>query len=211
MWLIGGRTRGGTTVDDIWYSPDGTVWINLFDPAPFGEGFADHATYIFGTKLFVYSVTAGIWSTTNGFDWNLENENPFAVRAGAKIVVLNDIAYCIGGWVVGPGYSNEIWSSTDGINWEPLPITADIFTPRAYHTATVYNNKIWVMGGRDGGIYRGDIWYSSNGTQWYRYERALPFTTIIDHTVLNYHGKMWLFGGKTETGISGKIYSIKEL
>ena len=208
IWLIGGSNEIGH-VGGIWYSPDGDFWTELSSPT-FSSGLSDHSTYIFGTKLYFYAAGNGIWSTPNGFDWTQENPVPFPKRIASQIVVLDGVAYCIGGYVTGHGYSNEIWRSTDGINWTQVTVTGDIFSPRGFHTATVYNNKIWVIGGDDGDPV-GDIWYTSNGSEWHEYEGAIPFSFINGHTVLNYRGELWLFGGHTETGISGKIYSIKEI
>lgn len=209
IWLIGGLNDTGDALGDIWYSPDGEMWTNVYTSAPFGSGLGYHATFIFGTKMWLYAKEWGVWSTVNGFDWVSENITPFPQRVGAKIVVLNDIAYCIGGYKIGSGYTNEIWKSIDGANWNLLPVTGEIFSPRVLHTATVYNNKIWVIGG-DGGDTLGDIWYSSNAIEWHQYEGVIPFTELSEHTVLNYRGKMWLFGGRNDAGLLGKIYSINE-
>jgi hypothetical protein len=36
------------------------------------------------------------------------------------------------------------------------------FSARSDHTTVVFDNKIWVIGGRDGGGVKNDVWYSDN-------------------------------------------------
>lgn len=54
-------------------------------------------------------------------------------------------------------YLNDVWYSTDGVNWtEATPGTK--FTTRNYHSMVVFNNKMYVHGGIDGGTIRNDAW-----------------------------------------------------
>ena len=68
--------------------------------------------------------------------------------------------YLLGGIDNSTTYMNDVWSSSDGKTW--TQITDNATWPKRYgHAATVFNKKIWVMGG-DNGSTLNDVWYSSN-------------------------------------------------
>ena len=85
-----------------------------------------------------------------------------------------------------------------------------IFSPRNGHSATVYNNKTWIIGGRTNSGFGNDIWYSSNMIEWTKYEGALVEDDLRQHSALHYNDAIWLFGGYNDSGITGQILSIKE-
>jgi hypothetical protein len=56
-------------------------------------------------------------------------------------------------WVLGgnnsPTYLNDVWYSSDGVNWTQA--TADAWSSGHYYgTSVVFDNKIWVLGGGSG-------------------------------------------------------------
>jgi N-acetylneuraminic acid mutarotase len=77
------------------------------------------------------------------------------------------------------------------INWIKAPNAG--WSARKEHAATVFNGKIWVIGGI-GDTFLKDVWYSSNGQVWNKVsdlanERA-------GHSLIEFNGEMWLVGGK---------------
>ena len=72
-------------------------------------------------------------------------------------------------WVIG-GFDdvgnrlNDIWYSTDGIDWTQATVNAD-WGERRGHTSVVFDSKMWVMGGATSGGRYADVW-SSPGGQW---------------------------------------------
>ena len=72
------------------------------------------------------------------------------------------------------GETSEVWSSLDGVNWDL--INHDGFEPMEFCPATVYDDKIWIVGG---GSYPpthsekysspymyNSVWNSSDGKNW---------------------------------------------
>ena len=59
----------------------------------------------------------------------------------------------------GKGYANDVWYSSDGINWYQATPNAN-FSKRQSHSSVVFNNKIWVIGGGDNTSFYNDVWYS---------------------------------------------------
>ena len=58
----------------------------------------------------------------------------------------------------GTTYHNDVWSSIDGTTWTQL-VAGSPEGQRAFQKATVFNNKIWLMGGSaPGGTFYNDVW-----------------------------------------------------
>jgi len=68
-------------------------------------------------------------------------------------------------WVIGGlndnlDPTNEVWSSTDGLNWTQVT-TNTTFTARCSHAGMFFNNKLWVIAGQTGpGTDTNDVWSS---------------------------------------------------
>ncbi len=217
IWLIGGEDNNGNWLADIWSSSDGSTWTNNFETAPFGN-VAYHNTIIFNNKLYVIAANANtgnmkVWSTVDGENWTEDTSNAFSARISQKTVVFNNAMYVIGGE---GGLSNtrlnEIWTSTDGVNWSIISNNTSVFPEINWHTATVYNNKVWIIGGRTNtSVYTNDIYYSENLQDWTKYSELNPIDPIAQHATLLYDNALWVFGGSIgfeET--TGKIWRITE-
>jgi uncharacterized membrane protein len=74
-------------------------------------------------------------------------------------------------WVIGGrddslNYKNDIWYSTDGVNWIQATASAG-WSPRYLHTSVVYDGKMWIIGGFDSSYgHKNNVWYSTNGVDW---------------------------------------------
>jgi len=152
LWLFGGFTeRPKTVANDIWSSTDGIHWQCEVGP---------------------YTLAV------EGIQCN--NPTPPVIwsgRWGHRVLVYNNKLYLIGGctninnlpltvWC-DTGSVRDVWSSTDGINWTQ-ETAAGAFLNRYLFTASVYDNKMWVMGGirATAHSYLNDVWYSTNGSTW---------------------------------------------
>jgi len=223
LWIIAGESNEGNTLDDIWSSTDGEHWTLEVTAAPFGP-VKFHSTVVFNNKLFVIAGDQAtehtkVWSSVNGIDWVEETSNAadaFFGRGGHATVVFNNTLYVIGG--ESTTRLNDVWKSTNGRDWTQVAIQGGIFPRITSHTATVYNDKVWVIGGRiSDSAMNNDIYFSSDMLNWNKYEiddssSLLPiFEGRANHQTLNYNNALWVFGGiKKTTGITGEIWSIKE-
>ncbi len=213
MYMIGGVNFDTSELfNDIWSSTDGLIWTLEEDAAVFGDISNHTVTSFNGRWYLIYG--SSVWSSLNGLDWTLETDTAFESRNNHKTVVFNNELYVVGGLTTDASALNEIWKSSDAIQWEQVTPTGDIFQPRSNHTLTVYNNKAFLIAGRDGTTIYRDIYYSEDMTHWTSYELEEDADGSSDglysHNILLYNDAMWLFGGYNSSGASSEIQSIKE-
>ena len=203
MWLIG---KG------IWKSSDGIKWKHMIKHPLFGH-ISSHNTVVFNNKLFVIKGDS-VWSSGNGIDWRLETNRAFPHRHFHSAVVFNNAIYVSGGSTgLGNTPSNIIWKSTNGSQWTRVRTRGQIFGARSQHTSTVFNDKVFVIGGTvEGYAWSNEIWYSSDMISWQPHEGTIPFAEITSHQSLVFDNLLWNFGGwKHPTGITGEIWKIAEV
>lgn len=212
MIMIGGiNGNTGETYSDIWSSTDGHTWVLESDAAPFGDVFYHTITQFNGRWYLIHA--SAVYSSTNGVDWTFEAMTDFAASNYQETVVLNNTLYVLGGLTVANIRVNEIWGTTDGITWEQITPSGDVFTPRINHTVTAYNGKAFIIGGRAGTTIYREIFYSENMETWTRYpiDSDPEDSGLYAHSTLLYEDALWVFGGYNETQASSAIISIQEV
>jgi hypothetical protein len=102
------------------------------------------------------------------------------------------------GFVLSASYA---WSDI-GEHWTLLN-QQSLLGPRAAHTAVVFDDLIWVLGGNSEdsstSIVDG-IWSSPDGIEWTLRVESSPFGPRRDNTLTVYNGRMWLICGVTADG-----------
>jgi len=216
LWIIGGENNDGNALSDIWSSSDGEHWVLEISTPQFGA-VKFHQTIVFNDKMYVIfgNVSTNhteVWSSSNGIDWTQNTANAadaFFGRGAHKAVVFNNAIYVIGGEAT--TRLNDVWKSINGTDWEQITINSDVLPRMTGHTAAVYNDKVWVVAGRQGTeSFSNAIYYSSDMVTWIKYSEDIPFGAVAFHNVLNYNNALWVFGGYKNGGLSGEIWKIKE-
>ncbi|MGA2508216.1 MAG: hypothetical protein ABSF80_12150, partial [Chitinispirillaceae bacterium] len=145
-----------------------------------------------------------VWNSTDGITWTLVTPSAdFPRRQCHRSVVFNNKMWVIGGETIQlpPGGSgqvtypqfNDVWYSTDGVSWTFAGNAG--FSARSNHTAVVYNNKIWIIGGDDGSHLLSDVWCSSDGVSWVQVTDSANFPGREYHSSVVFDNKIWIFGG----------------
>lgn len=221
MWLIGGVDDSGTSLGEIYFSTDGINWTMVTALSPTLLTPAFHSTVVFNDELYVIrdglDDHVAVYSSVDGIEWSLATEQAFSNREDFKAVVFENAIYVMGGRHLDTSF-NEIWKSTDGIEWNLVVTNTDIFSARYAHTATAHNGKVWVVGGVTGSYSEThiDFWHSENMEDWTEYVGPLPATEgLIHHAALSYNEELWLFGGLQPDAyggapMTGEIRSVKE-
>ena len=139
-----------------------------------------------------------VWSSLDGINWTEEvpNDSPtsFQPRANHTTIVFQNKIWIIGGGGLSNTFYNDVWSSSDGINW--VQETGNTgFPGRFAHTSEVFDNKLWILGGRDQFSYFNDVWSSSDGVNWTQETDNGAFMPRGYHSSAVFEDKIWVIGG----------------
>ncbi len=204
IYVLGGQNfdfPNSTFFNDVWKSTDGTNWEQVIAAAPWVgraglmSAVLDGAIYVFGGSINDDSAVIGptgparqylndVWRSTDGENWEqVSAAAPWAPRAGGAAVVKDGRLYLLGGeagflCAPFPGcdlpYFNDVWSTTDGTNWEQVTEAAG-WSARPGHSCELLADQIVCFGGfrPDGNPV--DMWVSETGVDW----------TLLDATPWN--------------------------
>lgn len=215
---IAGATQNADPVfarNDVWRSTDGINWF-LVGNAPFSKRLR-HVAFVMNNRLWIMGgqVPDGAngtvwaldaWSTPNTSVWTKEATGGLGAAYLAQVVQQTNRVTLIGG--VQRGYSNNVWQTTNGRDWNALSANAQ-FSPRAARGVS-FGGQVWIVGGAtaesaETGARSNEIWRSSNGTDWTRVAtQGTIFSPRDGHCVVVFNGKLWVIGGwDGEVGAGG--------
>ena len=88
---------------------------------------------------------------------------------------------------------NSVDYSVDASIWRQATDVPG-WSSRSSHSSTVFDDKLWVIGGNDGG-FEDDIWYSDDGAIWHEVTAAAEWTGRRGHSNVIFNDQIWIFGG----------------
>lgn len=117
-------------------------------------------------------------------------------RFGFTLTEFKSKLWVIGGVFTGsPTSRPAILRSADGKVWDTIAAPS-AFRGREGHAAVVFQDTLYVLGGKDsGGTVKGDIWKSSDGINWFQSTPAAPFGPRYNHAAVVHNGQIWVMGG----------------
>ncbi len=149
---------------------------------------------------------------------NIENDASWSKRQDFASVVFNDEIYIIGGYDITVRgekdcYREDVYKSSDGINWTLLNDDAP-FKGRRGHGAAVLNGYIYVAGGfyaddeTGNRGYKNDVWRSSDGITWEEVSNSTttPWVARKDFAMISTSSAIYLFGGFRQVDRVGPQY-----
>ena len=225
MWLMGGwyngRLPGHSAGNEVWSSRDGVAWQRTTGTASWtprlAAGLVEHRGRMWllgGTENYYFgderSLKNDVWSSADGKSWKLETvAAAWSPRAYHQAVVLNDKIYVLGGGNYVPVHEarNDVWSSSDGVNWTRETEAAP-WAPRLWFSAVVYRGRMWVLGGwsKDHDNF-GDVWHSADGKTWQRLDTKTCWKARHEHSAFVFQDKLWVAGGHARP-LSNEVWSL---
>ena len=205
----------------ISYSADGIAWLESNDLMVRPPNRTDHQVVYFKNKMWsiggstigminsmhpLASLKNDIWISEDGINWaQAQNEMPFTARRGHQAVVFENHLWLIGGYEgeckteypCSDYQTNDIWKSSDGINWQQIKDNAD-FTIREGHQVKLFNEELWLIGGYGQDQYNNEIWKSNNGEDWEQVQIIdgySSFSARSGHQLVVFGSHLWLIGG----------------
>ena len=113
-----------------------------------------------------------------------------------------DLLFVVGG--NDGGLRNDVWRSTDGVNWVSVTVAGDVFSGRDRHEVVSYRGNLWVIGGWDGVGRLNDVWRSTDGVVWTSVAAAGDvFSGRWGHQAVAYGDNLWVIGGRDSRGGRG--------
>lgn len=147
-----------------------------------------------------------VWYSADGETWTRTVEHaPWTARFRGASFVFDNKMWIAAGVDLNGTYQKDVWSSTNGIDWTAVTLNA-AFGQRFTQTQqnVVYDGKMWIIGGQvqsfrgvDGCV--NDVWYSSNGADWFEATGNAEFHAKSGGAVWVYDNKLWTAGGATCT------------
>jgi len=202
MWIMGGAGPSYGNLNDVWYSGDGVNWTRATAAAGWGPRVLQN-TLVFNGLMWVIqgaqyggSVFNDVWSSPDGVNWTQTTAsatNP--ARWYQSALVYNNKMWIMGGLSDSccGTYLNDVWSSSDGVTWTQVTPAA-AFSGRYWAGTTVFNNKMWIMGG-DAPAWANDVWFSSDGVTWTQATAHAAWGIRDAMSTPVFDNKMWIIGG----------------
>jgi len=183
------------------------TWEELTPKAEWSQRL-DHAGAVFDGKLWIFggydsgrmrgdTYLEDIWSSDDGINWTLVSDSAaWKGRRGHTVNVFDngsgEALYLVGGFEVDEAtgyrqYTNDVWRSYDGVNWEQVKPRTDTYTdtsihdfdPRFNHSCinVTFNDTayLYLVGGAAmrenySGLYSfkyyNDVWRTRDGIHW---------------------------------------------
>jgi hypothetical protein len=205
----------GFTASSVWtvITNDGatinTQTLTSGDGVHYSKTITTSSSYVGKNNVAVYATKTSsndtyVCNPSDGSSWVKKSVSsiPWQGRRNHQTVVFNGKMYMMGGYLAhsgdglagGHNYANDVWSSTDGLNWIEETSSAP-WAGRSAGRAIVFNNKIWLMGGLGDAGLLNDIWSSSDGKNWTEESSGADWSARTDFGITIYDSKIWISGG----------------
>jgi len=146
-----------------------------------------------GNNRWLGGTNAEVKYSTDGQIWTIATTTAAFGNVFAHSTVVFDNKM----WVIGGSNLNQVWSSTNGINWS---LESTIPVNSVYKPAVVYDNRIYVL--------TSPVYSSSDGVNWVSSGTNAPWHGLEFYSAncaAVFNGKMWIGGAMGATG--NKIWS----
>jgi len=94
----------------------------------------------------------------------------------------------------------------ENLEWSQINSSAS-WSARYSHTSVVFNNKIWLLGGKDSHGEKDDVWYSADGIEWIEAETsAESWPPRASHASVVYDDKIWVMAGSQGSTLYNDVW-----
>ena len=144
-----------------------------------------------------------VWTSNDGSNWTqLTPSANWCPRGAFTSIVFNNKMWIFGGDPKGSTseFKNDIWSSSDGVNWTLETPSAD-WSISAYHSAVIYKSKLFIL------TWNNELWRSINGINWEKVSNAPANSNYCNFIV--YNDRVLLYDTNVNSAKS-KVWSYSE-
>jgi hypothetical protein len=175
--------------------PGDYVWNEVTSKAAFPQGY-NYPVFVINEKMF--AVQNGGWLSADGKNWRKTDLPESGLNSGYQdYVQFKGAIYALGtmqGNYMNMQLSSKIARTSDFKTWETLGEKSNL-PERIFYGATVFRDKIWLVGGYDGKNYYNDAWNSADGVKWNRVAEKTAWSPRLVGTIVQFKNRLWIFGG----------------
>ncbi len=175
---------------------DEYVWQVITAKAEFPQSY-NYSVYVMNDGDLL-ALNQGGWRSKDGKTWTKTGLPESGLNSAyQKYVQFKGAIYALG--TMSGNYESftintKILRTTDGKTWETLTEKSNL-PQRIFYGATVFKDKIWLIGGFDGKQYFNDVWNSADGVNWTRVAEKSNFSERNISKIIVFKNKIWLIGG----------------
>lgn len=151
-----------------------------------------------------------IWSSAGNLNnWSTVAPNVPWLGNNFCAAYFNGKIFAVVPWFYGANNVNQVYSSTNGVNWSLIQSSAP-FSDRNSYSCAVYNNRIWLAGGQELNslMYKNDVWSTGDGINWTESTSSAPWQARGEHNLVSFQNKLWILAGNTGSlNMLGDIWS----
>lgn len=190
----------------------GYVWQNVTAKADYPTGY-NYPVFIVNGEML--ALNNGGWLSQDGKKWTKTSLPESGLNsAHQKFVQFKGAIYALGamtGNYEGFTINTKILRTKDGKTWENVAEKSNL-PQRVFYGATVFKDKIWLIGGFDGKKYYNDVWNSADGVNWTQVAEKTAWSERTPAVTVVFKDKIWLMGGGVIDGEKNdNPYSYKEI
>ena len=146
-----------------------------------------------------------VWSSADGVQWDLvTKEAPWKYSDLPMTIAFKDRMWIMGGWyngrLEGHGATNEVWSTTNGSDWEQVTPAAE-WSPRLAAGLVEFKGRMWMIGGTENYYFgdrsslKNDVWSSADGKNWTLATQNAPWSPRAYHQAVVHNDRIYVLGG----------------
>ena len=158
--------------NDVWHSADGRTWNRVLENAPWEPRGMIGGSAVFQERIWILGggtydtprinsrkMFGDVWSTCDGVNWELHTRTaPWVPRQYHDVGVWDEKLWVMEGCfheaahrsmdeATGSWNRNDVWYSSDGVDWSELPDTP--WAPRHAASVFVYSDALWMVAGNN--------------------------------------------------------------
>lgn len=211
MWIHGGYDfTKDEYISEIWSSNDGITWtLETQDSLSTRRSWSTYTEFqgklwLIGGHDINRNRPNDIWSSSDGINWKQESADAgFRGRSsGTQVNVVNNTLVMHGGIAAlvdanDSDFPNDVWLSTDGINWHQQTDNA-AYGPRKFFATAVHNEKLFVLQGKhpESDARISNNWKTPDGKTWYPVSDKLP--RMMNIQALSHDQQLVILSGSIE-------------
>lgn len=172
------------------------VWQEITAKAEFPQSY-NYPVYVMNDGNLL-ALNQGGWRSNDGKNWTKTSLPESGLNSAyQKFVQFKGAVYALG--ALNGNYENftidtKTLRTTNGKSWETVAEKSNL-PRRIFYGATVFKDKIWLVGGFDGKNYYNDVWNSADGVSWTRVAEKAAFTERNVSRIIVFKDKIWIIGG----------------